>query len=164
MANVSNHILPDKVLTDLHTDLLLSAIGYNRLFIIFNKTQQEQHLIIHNQQREIEIIKAKIPGDGSFSSGPSHGNMNKEPVLFQNAPNPFSEFTNIDYFIPENTTQASITVTDAAGKLVYSYTINSTGMGRVILKDQSIAQGNYYYSLYANGRLIDTKQLSVVKN
>lgn len=76
-------------------------------------------------------------------------------------------FTNITYagsVILDNCTQASIAVTDAAGKLVYFFTINTTGMGRVTLKDELIAQGNYYYTLYANGRIVDTKQLSVVKN
>jgi hypothetical protein len=164
IAQELDKVLPNSVVVGKETDSTYLGVRYDEIIPVLTKAIQEQHAIIENQEREIEIIKAKVLGNGSLGSSSSNGNMNKEPVLFQNAPNPFSEFTNIDYFIPENTTQASITVTDPAGKLVYSYTINSTGMGRVILKDESIAQGNYYYSLYANGRLIDTKQLSVVKN
>jgi len=140
------------------------GVRYAEIIPILTKAIQEQQILIENQNREIEIIRAKLPNDGNLSEKVSNTVLNKLPILFQNNPNPFDQKTNIDYFIPEGTTQASIMVFDANSKIVYSSIIKNAGMGRVILEDQAISQGTYLYSLYVDGKIIDTKKMQVVKN
>ncbi len=164
IAQELEEILPNTVVVGEETDSSFLGVRYEEIIPVLTKAIQEQQVIIQKQQQEIEIIKSKISIDGKAIINTSNGALNKLPILFQNSPNPFSETTAIDYFIPENYTQASIVFTDPLGKIIYSYIIDHTGMGRVLLNDDKINQGIYYYSLYANGKLVDTKQLSVVKH
>lgn len=163
IAQELDSIMPNTVVVGSETDSSYLGVRYEEIIPILTKAIQEQQAIIEGQKKAIEIIQSKLNSVGFLTRNDSNDVLNKEPILFQNTPNPFSNITFIDYFIPENFKQASIIVIDGAGRMVYSYSINSTGMGRVTLEDTKIAQGNYFYSLYANGRLIDTKQLSVVK-
>ena len=163
IAQELDSIIPNTVVVGSETDSSYLGVRYEEIIPILTKAIQEQQVIIEGQKKAIEIIQSKLNAVGFLTRNDSNDLLNKEPILFQNTPNPFSNITFIDYFIPENFKQASIIVIDGAGRMVYSYSINSTGMGRVTLEDTKIAQGNYFYSLYANGRLIDTKQLSVVK-
>lgn len=164
VAQELKEIFPNAVVYGAETDSTSLGVNYSEIIPILTKAIQEQQIIIENQNREIELIKAKLPDDGKLAINTSNEGLNKLPVLFQNTPNPFDKKTFIDYYIPKGTLQASIVVADATGKLVYSSTINTIGMGRVILDDISIAQGTYFYTLYVNNKLIDTKQMLVVKN
>jgi hypothetical protein len=163
IAQELDSIMPNTVVVGSETDSSYLGVRYEEIIPILTKAIQEQQVIIEGQKKEIEIIQSKLNSVGFLTRNDSNDVLNKEPILFQNTPNPFSNITFIDYFIPETCKQASIIVIDGAGSMVYSYSINSRGMGRVTLEDTKISHGNYFYSLHANGRLIDTKQLSVVK-
>lgn len=140
------------------------GVRYEELIPVLTKAIQEQNRMILDQQKALSQLKDSLLTYSILESNKSASTiLNKEPILFQNTPNPFENTTHIDYFIPEGSTQASLAVIDGTGKMIYSAQINSFGMGRVILEDKQIAQGNYFYSLYVNGRLIDSKQMQVVK-
>jgi hypothetical protein len=125
---------------------------------------QEQQEIIEHLNQEIVNIRQALPADGKLVKSENNDILNKVPILFQNTPNPFNQKTSIDYFIPDGTKQASIMVTNQSGQVVYSAIINKTGMGRIILDDEFIPQGTYFYTLYVDGQIIDTKQMLVVKD
>lgn len=83
--------------------------------------------------------------------------------LLQNSPNPFSEATYIDYFIPEGTGQAEIRITDMSGRVLKSETIAKGGEGRLQLQAQSLPAGTYAYTLLVDGRMVETKQMVLTK-
>ncbi|MBI2272114.1 MAG: tail fiber domain-containing protein [Bacteroidetes bacterium] len=88
----------------------------------------------------------------TFSDGSS-------PMLFQNIPNPFSRQTNIQYFIPTKTQNATIMVFDLQGKLIKTITVTNFGNGSVTISGNELSAGMFVYSLIIDGKEIDTKRM-----
>lgn len=80
-------------------------------------------------------------------------------VLNQNAPNPFTDKTEISYFISESVGHAQIDFYNSIGKLIKSVPVESRGDGSIIVYTSSLNHGVYSYSIIADGKLIDTKQM-----
>ena len=113
-------------------------------------------------ERITKIEKALAMSSGANATQP--GNSSIETArLSQNIPNPFNETTNIKYYIPENTKQSHILVTDMSGKTVKQQLINTRGNGQIMLNAAELSSGTYGYSLYSNGKLIDTKKMVIIK-
>lgn len=85
------------------------------------------------------------------------------PVLSQNQPNPFSEKTLIRFYIPKSTKDAAIKVFDNTGSVYRLFSITGEGPGTIELEANSLAAGNYYYSLLIGGNVIDTKTMVITK-
>lgn len=79
--------------------------------------------------------------------------------LNQNAPNPFTDKTVISYFIPENITQAQLIVYDVTGNAIRKFDIRTKGEGSVTFDASNLKNGLYMYSIYTDGKLIDTKTM-----
>jgi len=83
--------------------------------------------------------------------------------LFQNAPNPFNQSTHINYYIPQTSGNASITVTDINGRNIKTVPITAMGNGQISLQTAHLTAGTYVYSLYIDGSLIDSKKMVLTK-
>jgi hypothetical protein len=81
----------------------------------------------------------------------------------QNAPNPFNNSTTIRYNLPNNFTQAAMVITDAAGKILKTVSLNSKGAGMLTVDANTLSAGAYHYSLYVDGKLIGTKQMLLAR-
>ncbi len=83
--------------------------------------------------------------------------------LQQNVPNPYNHTTSIAYNLPAKFSSAQIVVTDIAGKTLK--TINVSGQGKSVLHldASTLASGSYNYSLYVDGKLIDSKRMILTK-
>lgn len=79
--------------------------------------------------------------------------------LGQNAPNPFVGLTNIGYELSSG--QGVMKFHDLTGKLVMEMPLNRK-QGQVQIKGDLDA-GIYFYSLWENGQLIDSKRMQVVR-
>lgn len=80
--------------------------------------------------------------------------------LLQNQPNPFDELSTIQYRLPELVARAELRIVNQQGQLVRRIMLDPrSGEGQVQLKASTLAAGTYSYSLFVNGRIIDTKQL-----
>ncbi|MBI5217361.1 MAG: tail fiber domain-containing protein [Bacteroidia bacterium] len=79
-------------------------------------------------------------------------------VLYQNAPNPFSDGTTIKYFVPENA-NVQIVFMDEFGNHIKEFSIEEKGMGQLNVSASNLAAGMYSYSLIVNGRVVDTKKM-----
>lgn len=88
-----------------------------------------------------------------------NGSINKGSYIKQNAPNPFSNETTIEYYIAEKNTAASILVFDMNGKLLKTYKLNGSGQGNLVISGNELTPGMYYYSLIINNKEIDTKKM-----
>jgi hypothetical protein len=91
-------------------------------------------------------------------------------LLEQNIPNPFSHTTTINYTLPQNISTAEIIITDNSGKTLKQVNlpagkqgISGTGKGSVNVDITSGASGNYNYSLVADGKIICTKQMALIR-
>jgi hypothetical protein len=83
--------------------------------------------------------------------------------LQQNIPNPFNNTTIINYTLPQTYSSAKIIVVDKNGKMLKEINVTGSGKGSLKLEAATLSSGAYHYSLYVNGRLIDTKQMVLAK-
>ena len=83
------------------------------------------------------------------------------PVLEQNIPNPFDATSAIGYYVPHTVSQADIVFSNNVGQIVNRITITQKGEGEVSVDASNYASGMYYYTLYLDGKKIDTKKMIV---
>jgi hypothetical protein len=87
-----------------------------------------------------------------------------EYQLFQNYPNPFNPVTTINYKL---STSGFVTVRifSVSGKEISTIVNQQQGAGSYSIKyfAENISSGIYFYSLYVNGNLSDTKKLAFIK-
>jgi hypothetical protein len=84
--------------------------------------------------------------------------------LQQNSPNPFSQTTVIRYTLPQACTSAQLAITGAAGQAIRQIPLSvSDGTNSITIEGGALPVGIYYYSLYVDNRLIDTKQMVLTK-
>ena len=58
---------------------------------------------------------------------------------------------------------AEIIITDKNGRQLKHINIGDTGKGTITVDASTLASGAYYYSLFAGGKLIMTKQMELLK-
>lgn len=83
--------------------------------------------------------------------------------LGQNIPNPFSQTTLINYYVPQGAGQAFIQITDMSGQVLRSVSLSGNGNGQLTLQTGQLAAGTYTYSLFVDGQMIDTKKMLLAK-
>jgi hypothetical protein len=117
---------------------------------------------VNDLQSQLNEIKVKFESlvKGGISSGSTTLSSAK---LEQNIPNPFNQTTLINYYVPETAGHAFIKVTGINGEAIKIIQLNGTGSGQITLQTATLASGNYTYSLYVDGNLIDTKVMVLEK-
>lgn len=83
--------------------------------------------------------------------------------LTQNIPNPFHRNTTVNYSLPGGTKNAQIAIYDVVGKLLKKYNITPSINGTLEIDATMLPSGTYQYSLIANGKMIDTKKMLLIK-
>lgn len=98
------------------------------------------------------------------SVNPSQGEAVSSFNLFQNYPNPFNPNTIINYQLPKNSF-VSLNLYDANGRLIkiLESGFKRAGNYSTNFSAEGLSSGIYYYSLYADGVLMDTKKAVVLK-
>ena len=83
--------------------------------------------------------------------------------LGQNLPNPFNTSTQIPYTIPTSAQKANMLIHSINGQLIKTIAIKSFGEGMLELQTTGLSKGQYTYSLEVDGRLVETKQMQLVR-
>ena len=85
-------------------------------------------------------------------------------VLYQNYPNPFNPKTNIKYQIT-NTGYVKLKVYDILGRDIFTIVNRKQAAGtfQIDFSGISLYSGIYFYSLFVNDQLIDTKKMILIK-
>ena len=129
---------------------------------------QQQNIKIDNLQQQIDELKKMIAVNQS-SAVANHSTITSPASLQQNTPNPFANTTNIKYSLPSSYSSAKIIVTGNNGIALKQINLPagrqgvSGKEGSVTIDASTFAAGAYQYSLYVDGRLIDTKQMIATK-
>jgi len=80
--------------------------------------------------------------------------------LYQNNPNPFSENTEIKYYVPENANEAMICIYDLTGSQIVRFDLRDRGViSTLTVRGRELKAGMYIYSLIVDGREIDSKRM-----
>jgi hypothetical protein len=123
--------------------------------------------VISDIQSEISGLKSLMLSGNNNSSITGKGvTVNQQTGLGQNIPNPFNHTTTINYTLPQSHnggTSAKIIITDKAGKVLKEINVSGSGKGSVRVDGSTLTGGAYNYSLYVAGKMIDTKQMEILK-
>jgi hypothetical protein len=127
----------------------LKAVNYIELIPVLIKGMQEQQ----RQIEELKTLVSKLSGErgGNFVTG----------ALGQNTPNPAKSSTRISYKLPAGTGRAQLVLTDAEGKTLKALSLTESGY--VDLNTAGLSSGLYNYSFVADGKVVETKRLTVVR-
>ncbi|HEX5153051.1 MAG TPA: tail fiber domain-containing protein [Parafilimonas sp.] len=145
------------------------ALNYTELIPIIIKSVQEQQTIIEKQQavidrqqQQIDELKQTVRNGMASGTSDSKSAEATGAYLIQNAPNPFSESTTVKCYVPSSVKQSQLALYDRNGKMIKSYTL-SEGINTVNIIGGNLASGQYAYSLLADGKKVDTKNLVLTK-
>ncbi len=83
--------------------------------------------------------------------------------LDQNIPNPASQNTLINYYIPANTRSAEIQIIGIRGEIIKKVALPTKGNGQLKLQTALLDSGTYAYSLIVDGNLVDTKKMIMAR-
>ena len=154
-------IIPEAVMID-HDGYLM--MKYNALIPVLTEAIKDQQKTIDIQKndiielkKDVEILKNLV--NSSFNTLDLNGAKLMQPI-----PNPSSNQTEINYFLPDNQNNASITIYDLQGKILKRVQLTDKGLGKISVNVSNLANGMYIYDLNINGKIIDSKKMSVSNN
>ncbi len=152
---------PELVVEDENGNLGVDYIG---LIPALVGALQEQQLMIQSLNAEVKSLKNPFSDEmqlksGNLSSFDETPDKESENSLFQNAPNPFTGTTRIEYYLVEGAQNAQICVYTMSGMQLKCYPLESTSYGNITINGSELGAGMYMYALIADGKAVDTKQM-----
>jgi hypothetical protein len=138
------------------------GVNYTELITVLISGMQEQQKQIDQLSKELEQAKNLMNTPSTKRSDDTAESLNGS-YLFQNAPNPFSQQSEIKYVIPGTVKYASIVLRDLNGNVVKSFDHLTAGTSSVSIAAGSLSSGTYFYSLILDGNNVETKTFVVTK-
>jgi len=151
-----------------NTDRNLYGLRYEEFVVPLVKAVQElsvrdeaEDIAIDSLQSRINELREKmhaVLNEGGYTI-PELDNRNG--ALLQNAPNLFNQSTVIQYTLPQTYSSAQIVIVDNVGGIVKRIPVSGSGKTNSISFEAGLfpTAGIYYYSLYVDGSLVDTKRM-----
>lgn len=154
------------------TDQSFLAINYVKLIPYLIAAVKEQQESIDSLKTQLDTILSQRGSLRIRNNSDSEETREKERaiinveladiktiILDQNSPNPFSEETFINYFIPKEVIKATIMIYDKSGSVLKIVNVNERGDGQLHIFAENLSNGIYTYSLIADGKTIDSKRM-----
>lgn len=110
---------------------------------------------IKEQQVQIEKLEAAIAKPSAITPESAIAE------LFQNNPNPFNQITEIKFFLPTNTRQATLYIYDMQGTQIKKVDLTGRGDASVNLQAGTLRAGVYHYALIADGKEVAMKRMII---
>lgn len=139
-------------------------------YMLINAVQEQQYMIeardkqLDDMQSQVDQLNTKMDellsllvAENSTENIDQVTLIGSQAVLGQNEPNPFNDITRISYKVPTGVNSAYIKVVDTNGAVMKI--INVNGEGKVEIKTQDLPAGNYFYSLFVDNQLVNTKKM-----
>ena len=128
--------------------------------------------IVSRQENEINEIKSILNSISKCLETSKlciHSvNQNNEiidlPKLFQNIPNPFSDQTKIQYYLPLNSPPAFIEIFDVNGRTIEKVALTKEGNETITISSQLLPSGSLYYHLNCGNKIYGPYKMAVVRN
>ena len=83
--------------------------------------------------------------------------------MSQNIPNPFTEKTDIAFYLPESVQTATLYIYDLSGKQIEQHPVEGRGNTVMTIHAECMDAGMYVYSLIADKKVVTTRKMIVVK-
>jgi hypothetical protein len=154
------------------------GINYQGFIPLLIASMQEQQQLLDQQQQSItelkdenEDLKTRIlkletlllKNNDNTSNISNHSFSDSPAYLEQNNPNPFNNNTMIRYYVPVNSVSALLIITDVTGSVRRSIALRSKGNSFITLNAHTLPSGSYIYTLWIDGKKVESKQLLVTK-
>jgi len=142
------------------------------MIAILVESMKEQQVIIENQAKRLNEFEDRLfdmefknnpinksANEQNGSAGHDNLNMNANAILYQNAPNPFSQNTQIKFYVPENVKTSQLCIYNLQGTQVKQIVITERGESSQWISGSELRAGMYLYALIADGKEIDVKRM-----
>lgn len=140
---------------------VIAIKGIQELKPVIEKQQEQltrllqQNETLQNEVAELKQMVTRLAGEkGIITSGNSG-------ILGMAKPNPANNLVRIEYEAPDASQNARLLITDALGRTVK--TLQLTKSGVVNIDISALSRGVYNYSLEANGKTLQTRQMTIQK-
>ncbi|MCF8360200.1 MAG: T9SS type A sorting domain-containing protein, partial [Prolixibacteraceae bacterium] len=147
-------VLPEVVVYDDTADVY--AIDYSKVVPVLVEAIKELSAKVNELQNKSRLKSALINTVNTSAK-------TKEASLQQNVPNPFSNTTTINMYLPETISTAKLYLYTMQGEQVSSYPVQERGNSSVTIEGYSLKAGMYLYTLIADGKEVDTKKMILTK-
>lgn len=132
-------------------------LDYNQLLPIAVASIQTQQNMIDSLKFEMANLKLLLNSGNLNGLANTDYMLSSRSILNQNAPNPFSESTELKFSIQEqNFRNALIVIFDLNGFLIKTYDIQNSGDGSIKINGNELKAGMYIYTLIINQKEIDS--------
>jgi hypothetical protein len=162
IAQEVEKILPEAVIIDENG---YYGVNYNMIVPILMEAVKEQQATLNKQKNKIDELESSINAvNASRLADKSFEAVNQEEFkLEQNVPNPFSQSTSIQYYVPANAGKASVIICDLSGKTIKTVELKEVGAGSVSINTDELHSGIFIYALVVNGKETISKRMVVAK-
>ncbi len=136
-----------------------------RIEQLINKTEEQDKEIAELREMIMELREEKSHSDISDERLDNNKWVigTSKFTLSQNQPNPFGISTKIDLYIPNDVGNAFMEISNSNGTVLAKRILSVGGKSTIEIDASSLATGNYHYSLYLDGRLVETKTMIIVR-
>ena len=118
-----------------------------------------------DQEKRIAKLESLLMNNSRSSASINQQSVGfSEASLEQNAPNPpAGNFTKINYNIPNGAEKAEVVIVDNAGRKIKIISLNTFGKGVLNVDTKGLTAGTYTYTMYVDGKMVDTKKMVLAK-
>lgn len=156
LAQEVEAVLPEAVATN---DNGLKGIAYQNIVALLIEAIKEQNKNIANLETQLSYCCISQQTNSNGNGNSINAAVNDSPRLLQNNPNPFSQQTNIGYYLPKETKSASVMIFDMQGKLVKTIAVTAFENASLTINANELSAGMFMYSLVADGKEVDSKRM-----
>jgi hypothetical protein len=146
-------ILPQIVMYDDSTDSY--SMDYAKLIPVLVEAIKEQQTQIDSLKKpnQYSSLKSALLATSSTTESAEQASLD------QNAPNPFSQSTQIGFYLPATVNSATLNIYNMSGAPVKTIPILQKGKGSITIVGSELNPGMYLYTLIADGKEVDTKRM-----
>lgn len=151
IAQEVEQIIPEATTTD---SLGNKMLNYNAIIPYLIEAVKDLSAQVDGLKKQAETSPYSAKSISNATS-----NVLDVATLYQNSPNPFSQSTEIKYFIPESAGTYILYIYDLQGTQIKNISIQQKGFASITINAAELKAGMYLYSLVVDNVLVDTKRM-----
>ena len=160
IAQEAQEIVPEAVVYDTETDRYY--MDYNAIIPVIVEAMKEQQSQIELLTKQMEKLSLKSNEKSAFINQ-NNSTVFESATLSQNIPNPFSQSTKINMYVPSEISKAILYVYTMQGVQIDKFEIFERGDTFTTIEGHTLKAGMYLYTLIADGKEVDTKKMILTK-